>query len=427
VRSVAFSPDGNTLVTAGDDRTARLWDLTDRTAPRPLGQPLTGHTGPVRSVAFSPDGNALVTAGSDGTARLWDLTDRTAPRPLGQPLTGHNGPVNAVTFSPDGNTLATAGIDGTARLWDLTDRTAPQPLGEPLTGHILPLASSGTLFPLFSTAPVNAVTFSPDGNTLATAGSDRTTRLWDLTDRTAPQPLGEPLTGHTGPVRSVAFSPDGNTLVTAGDDRTVRLWDLTDRTAPQPLGEPLTGHTGPVRSVAFSPDGNTLVTAGSDGTARLWDLSGLNDLLSHVVEWACSITGQGLNPDQWDRHISGLPYQETCPGSFGNPATSPSRGPAAPPAAEMVSLGPGWILSSFPVPSGSQPEVNHPTSPDDPYVVIDLKSGTTDSVLAFYEAVLPSQGYRVSRTERVSVRFSGHGVTGDVIETQPVSIVIVKQ
>ena len=228
-------------------------------------------------------------------------------------------------------------------------------------------------------------------------------------------------------MNAVTFSPDGNTLATAGIDGTTRLWDLTDRTAPQPLGEPLTGHTGPVRSVAFSPDGNTLVTAGSDGTARLWDLSGLNDLLSHVVEWACSITGQGLNPDQWDRHISGLPYQETCPGSFGNPATSPSRGPAAPPAAEMVSLGPGWILSSFPVPSGSQPEVNHPTSPDDPYVVIDLKSGTTDSVLAFYEAVLPSQGYRVSRTERVSVRFSGHGVTGDVIETQPVGIVIVKQ
>ncbi|MGH3875318.1 MAG: WD40 repeat domain-containing protein [Pseudonocardiaceae bacterium] len=121
------------------------------------------------------------------------------------------------------------------------------------------------------------------------------------------------LTGHTDWVRSVAFAPDGHPLATAGSDRTVRLWDLTDRTHPSPLGPPLTAHTDTVSSVAFAPDGHTLATAGDDQTVRLWDLTDFNDLLSHVAEHVCSITRGGLTPDEWTRYIAGLPYQNSCP------------------------------------------------------------------------------------------------------------------
>ena len=69
-----------------------------------------------------------------------------------------------------------------------------------------------------------------------------------------------------------------------------------------------------VNSEAFSPDSHTLATTSDETTVRLWDLSGLADLLGHVVERACAITVQGLNPAEWDYYISGLPYQETCPG-----------------------------------------------------------------------------------------------------------------
>jgi hypothetical protein len=101
------------------------------------------------------------------------------------------------------------------------------------------------------TGRVDSVAFSPDGHTLATRG-DHTVRLWDLTNRTQPQPLGSPF---TGTVTSLAFSPDGNTLATASGEGTVRLWDLTDRTHPQPLGSPLTGHTNAVLSVASAQMG----------------------------------------------------------------------------------------------------------------------------------------------------------------------------
>jgi WD40 repeat protein len=91
------------------------------------------------------------------------------------------------------------------------------------------------------------------------------------------------------------------------------LWDLRDRAAVRPLGEPLRGHTGGVESVAFSPDGATLASTSFDQTVQPWDLTSLNDLREHAVERACAAAGGGLDPGQWARFISGLPYEDTCP------------------------------------------------------------------------------------------------------------------
>jgi hypothetical protein len=164
VHSMAFSLDGHTLTTDGSDDTVILWDLSDHTHPRELGQTPTRHTTVVQRVAFSPDGHTLVTNGSDDTAILWDLSDRTHPRRLGQPLTSGTSSVQAVAFSPDGHTFATS-ADETVILWDLSDRTQPRQLGQPLTGN---------------TDLVYSVAFSPDGHTLATASVFGTVILWDL-------------------------------------------------------------------------------------------------------------------------------------------------------------------------------------------------------------------------------------------------------
>jgi hypothetical protein len=150
VATAAFSPNGALVVTASDDKTARVWDVATGQAIAVLG----GHDDPVLSAAFSPDGARVVTASYGKTARVWDAATGKAIAVL----SGHDGGVLSAAFSPDGARVVTASADKTARVWNAATGKAIAVL----TGH---------------DDEVRSAAFSPDGGRVVTASRDWTARV----------------------------------------------------------------------------------------------------------------------------------------------------------------------------------------------------------------------------------------------------------
>lgn len=289
---LTFSRDGNRLLTASHDYTAKLWDIA-------TGTPLTtyrGHSWLVWSAIFSPDENEsyVATASEDGTVRLWDTTtgkEWKSAKGEPVPFTAHQGPVYAVAFLPhhehthpnpsgDGNLpnigyLASAGYDKRILLWQpheltafdykklLAEEQVPQTPFIEFTGH---------------TAAVRDIAFSSDGSRLLSASNDNSLRLWYARD----QDLGfatvrrgsleKELLGHDGPVQTALFLPgQANEIASAGFDRTVRLWNSRQYRQEQALPVlALRGHVDAVMAATFARDGQSVFTASRDRTAKKW-------------------------------------------------------------------------------------------------------------------------------------------------------------
>ncbi|WP_345341168.1 AAA family ATPase [Rhodococcus olei] len=299
VRTVSFRGDSAVMATSSDDRSVRLWDMSNRAAPVPL-PPVPAEFGDVvHSVAFAPDGRTLAASSDDGVIRIFDTSDVTAVRQIGAPVQAHTGAIWTIAFAADGATLASASWDGTVKRWTVErDRGALRELRPALTGNgggvpALALSSDGgtvvtggqdskvrvwtlprTALPV-SEAALTLPSISRDGSLMATGGYDSVIRLWQVDRAGRPRVAGETaLPRPFGGAHMVALSPDGTMMATAPTTGgQVQVWDVHDPVHPRPLGPPITTATRFTWELAFSPDSRTLAIGDDDTSMRLWNLA----------------------------------------------------------------------------------------------------------------------------------------------------------
>ncbi|MBW4459086.1 MAG: pentapeptide repeat-containing protein [Nodosilinea sp. WJT8-NPBG4] len=318
VRCVRYSPDGQQLASGDLNGDIQLWSYpfsSKAHAPSPEPKLLRGHTNWVQNVVFTLESDTLVSGSDDGTLRLWNVQDGHCTNILGE----QTGSALALAISavhgasPEGfdQVLISANQDRTVRLWQMPSGqslktlsgytygehalvfspviTADQHQNSSATPETEPpnqlLASSssqtGTIHlwpwqgdrdPLSSSpwktiyrenSQISNLSFSPDGQAIATNGQDGSIFIWDIKTGQSDRWVA-----HGASVLAVRFNPVGQTLASSSYDRTVRLWDVQTHQCLQVLQ----GHQSSIRAIAFEPQGQLLASGSYDQTIRLWDV-----------------------------------------------------------------------------------------------------------------------------------------------------------
>lgn len=263
LKTVAFLPNGQQVLSGSADRTLKLWDINTGQEIRTF----VGHGDIVNSVAVSPDGRTALSASHDKTLKLWDLQTGE----LLNTLSGHENSVVSVAFSKDGHLALSGSHDKTLKLW-----------------HI----SSGKLLRTFIGHRdwVVAVAFIEGTNAVLSASHDKTMKLWDMgTGRNV-----RTFEGHKDWVTSIAASRNNFVALSGSLDETLKLWNMN-------TGETIKTFKNlsksAIASISMTPDERTALLSSYDNSLVLWDIESgkkLKTFYGHKTSRANAVT---ISPD----------------------------------------------------------------------------------------------------------------------------------
>ena len=262
IYGIAWSPDGQVLASAGEEKKIFLWNPMQCSS---LDQ-LEGHTDVVSSVAWSPDSRMLASGSNDNTVRIWDINSRT----LRHTLEGHLDNIVSVSWSIDGQVLASGSCDWRIIIWDV------------VTGKQIKILDKHT-------QPVNSVAWSPDGHMLACGSGDGTISLWDVGTYDLNLLIKE-----RDWVSCVAWSADNTLIITGTGDGTIGVWDV--ETGQQKAI--LKGHTDRILHVSFVFDDRLLISKSADDTLRFWQSHTWNEVAVLKEEYGIYLTGVVSHPTE---------------------------------------------------------------------------------------------------------------------------------
>jgi WD40 repeat protein len=283
VYAVAYSPDGQYIVSGGEDGTVRLWDAATGESVAVRHE----HQNAISCLVFNPDGDTFATSSGDKTVKLWSLSQRKVILTLPHPF-----PVDACEFLDGGKLLGSLSSEAEGRrqslLWDVPSGTQRHDLSLPVDDYQAVIAGqSGRIAVMFQKNfatvwhrqdnawvvgrtidvgdPRLGPTLSPDEECLLVPVWPHYLHIYRLRDGV----LMNVLKDHGGGVNCIAFSPSGGRIATASDDSSVCVFEFPSGK----LVHRFFGHEGgSVWHVAWSPPGNSLASVGNDGTVRVWDL-----------------------------------------------------------------------------------------------------------------------------------------------------------
>jgi len=270
VTALAYHPDGK-LLAGGTYGEVVLIDPAKGEAI----ETLPGQTQRVTALAFTKKGDRLAVAsgtpGKSGELRLYQVNENKAT--LETTLaTAHNDVIYALTFSPDGKLLASAGYDRVIKLWSPGTKNEPRLLAD----------HSDTVYGL---------AFHPDGALLASAAADRAVKVWDVASGKRLFTLSDP----TDWVYTIAWSPEGSRLAAGGIDKSIRIWEANAEGGK--LVHSVFAHTQPVTRLVYTADGKTLYSISEGKNLKSWNTATMKEIFVYPAQPE-TMLALALSPDQ---------------------------------------------------------------------------------------------------------------------------------